>query len=316
MNENKFFKVLLVLSVAIGIVISTPTMIQANADGTLLYKGINHPEVKTVQHQLKKYDYYHAHIDGSYGSKTVHGVEVFQKDHNLKVDGIVGPHTKETLNKVKSLQQQFEDAPNLSRGSKNKTVKNVQKQLKQLNFYKSKVDRIYGPLTEKAVIAFQKANDITVDGIVGPETYEALIHNPNRQKAKVINKQEKAVSASSQPNKSDNKKNNIHTKNNNTGSQVQRTLNVMSTAYTAHCEGCSGTTSTGINLIKNPERKVIAVDPNVIPLGSKVWVEGYGAAVAGDIGSAIKGKRIDVFIPSRSKALDWGRKTVKVKILE
>ena len=46
---------------------------------------------------------------------------------------------------------------------------------------------------------------------------------------------------------------------------------------------------TGINLRANPNLKVIAVDPSVIPLGSKVWVEGYGYAVAGDTGGAIKG---------------------------
>ena len=64
---------------------------------------------------------------------------------------------------------------------------------------------------------------------------------------------------------------------------------MTATAYTAHCNGCSGITATGINLRANPNLKVIAVDPSVIPLGSKVWVEGYGYAVAGDTGGAIKG---------------------------
>ena len=65
---------------------------------------------------------------------------------------------------------------------------------------------------------------------------------------------------------------------------------MTATAYTAYCNGCSGITTTGINLRANPNLKVIAVDPSVIPLGSKVWVEGYGYAVAGDTGGAIKGK--------------------------
>lgn len=93
-------------------------------------------------------------------------------------------------------------------------------------------------------------------------------------------------------------------------------LTVTATAYTANCEGCSGTTATGINLHKNPSAKVIAVDPTVIPLGSKVYVEGYGEAIAGDIGGAIKGNKIDLFIPSKSAALDWGRKEVKIKVLD
>lgn len=98
--------------------------------------------------------------------------------------------------------------------------------------------------------------------------------------------------------------------------QVAKTIRVSATAYTANCAGCSGITSTGINLKANPNKKVISVDPSVIPLGSKVHVEGYGYAVAGDVGGGINGNEIDVFIPSRSKALQWGRKTVTVKVLK
>ena len=93
-------------------------------------------------------------------------------------------------------------------------------------------------------------------------------------------------------------------------------ITVKATAYTADCEGGTGVTYTGIDLKANPNQKVIAVDPSVIPLGTKVYVEGYGHAVAGDIGGAIKGNKIDVFIPSQSEAEDWGIKTVDVKILE
>lgn len=93
-------------------------------------------------------------------------------------------------------------------------------------------------------------------------------------------------------------------------------LMMNSSAYTASCAGCSGITATGINLKANPTQKVISVDPNVIPLGSRVWVEGYGEAIAGDTGGAIKGNKIDIFIPSKQAALDWGRKVVKVKILD
>lgn len=90
---------------------------------------------------------------------------------------------------------------------------------------------------------------------------------------------------------------------------------VTATAYTAYCEGCSGTTAYGIDLRANPNRKVIAVDPRVIPLGTKVWVEGYGEAIAGDTGGAIKGHKIDVFIPSYDRAMQWGVKKVKMRVL-
>ncbi|WP_090991308.1 G5 and 3D domain-containing protein [Bacillus sp. OV322] len=95
-----------------------------------------------------------------------------------------------------------------------------------------------------------------------------------------------------------------------------REVYVSSTAYTASCNGCSGRTATGINLKENPGARVIAVDPSVIPLGSKVFVEGYGYAIAADKGSAIKGNRIDVFFSSQSDAYRWGVKRVKVRIIQ
>jgi uncharacterized protein YabE (DUF348 family) len=90
---------------------------------------------------------------------------------------------------------------------------------------------------------------------------------------------------------------------------------VSTTAYTADCNGCSGHTATGINLRANPNVKVIAVDPRIIPLGTKVYVEGYGYAIAADTGSAIKGYKIDVFFPSNVDAYRWGVRKVKIKIL-
>jgi len=62
------------------------------------------------------------------------------------------------------------------------------------------------------------------------------------------------------------------------------------------------------------EYGVIAVDPRVIPLGTLMYVEGYGFGIAEDTGGAIKGNRIDVCIESHKKAMAWGRKTVKVHI--
>lgn len=60
---------------------------------------------------------------------------------------------------------------------------------------------------------------------------------------------------------------------------------------------------------------VAAVDPTVIPMGTKLWVEGYGEAIANDQGSAIKGNRIDLAFNDRSEALDYGIKQVKIYVL-
>lgn len=104
---------------------------------------------------------------------------------------------------------------------------------------------------------------------------------------------------------------------NHANDSEKKSFYVNSTAYTANCgSGCSGTTRTGIDLTANPNAKVIAVDPNVIPLGSKVWVEGYGQAIAGDTGGDIKGKRIDVFVSSNAEVSTWGHRKVQVKILD
>lgn len=92
-------------------------------------------------------------------------------------------------------------------------------------------------------------------------------------------------------------------------------MTMEATGYGPDCTGCSGVSATGMDLTDGG--KVIAVDPSVIPLGSKVWVEGYGEAVAGDTGGDIKGDRIDVLMDSESKASsDWGRRSVEVKVLD
>jgi uncharacterized protein YabE (DUF348 family) len=90
---------------------------------------------------------------------------------------------------------------------------------------------------------------------------------------------------------------------------------VNATAYTANCNGCSGNTATGLNLRANPGAKVIAVDPRIIPLGTKVYVDGYGYATAADTGGAIKGYKIDVFFSSNADAYRWGNRKVKITIL-
>ncbi|MEG1002497.1 MAG: 3D domain-containing protein [Clostridium sp.] len=81
-------------------------------------------------------------------------------------------------------------------------------------------------------------------------------------------------------------------------------LVVESTAYSGH-----NNTATGVKPVYNPGGiSTIAVDPRVIPLGSLVYVEGYGYARAADTGGAIKGNIIDVFFNSDSQCTTWGRK--------
>lgn len=89
-------------------------------------------------------------------------------------------------------------------------------------------------------------------------------------------------------------------------------LTVSATAYSSD-NGLGFITATGINLHQNP--MCIAVDPSVIPLGRMVEVPGYGIAIAGDTGGAIKGNIIDVHLPTTAQAQAWGRKTIQINIL-
>ncbi|TFB21336.1 LysM peptidoglycan-binding domain-containing protein [Filobacillus milosensis] len=130
--------------------------------------------------------------------------------------------------------------------------------------------------------------------------------------------EEKAVSSNNQRSKQNTaSKDNAHqASQTNNQSEDGETISVTATAYTADCSGCSGITATGINLNANPNMKVIAVDPNIIPLGTKVYVEGYGVAIAADTGGAINGNKIDVHVPTKAEAYEWGVKTVEVEILD
>ena len=89
-------------------------------------------------------------------------------------------------------------------------------------------------------------------------------------------------------------------------------LTVSATAYSSD-NGLGFITATGINLHQNP--MCIAVDPSVIPLGKMVEVPGYGIAIAGDTGGAIKGNIIDVHLPTTAQAQAWGRKTIQINVL-
>ncbi|MGA8534906.1 MAG: ubiquitin-like domain-containing protein [Candidatus Tumulicola sp.] len=83
---------------------------------------------------------------------------------------------------------------------------------------------------------------------------------------------------------------------------------MVATAYTANCAGCGGVTASG----RPAGRGVVAVDPRVIPLGTRLFIPGYGPAIAGDTGGAIHGLRIDLGFGSLREATLFGRRQVTV----
>jgi 3D (Asp-Asp-Asp) domain-containing protein len=89
-------------------------------------------------------------------------------------------------------------------------------------------------------------------------------------------------------------------------------LDMVATAYAPYCcQGVGEITATGMKAGPG----VVAVDPAVIPLGSRVYVEGYGYAIAGDVGGAIKGRRIDLGFATKNAALQYGVQRVRVYLL-
>lgn len=90
--------------------------------------------------------------------------------------------------------------------------------------------------------------------------------------------------------------------------KFDRVITVTATAYT-HTGNRTFTASW-------PSPGTIAVDPGVIPLGSRLYVEGYGYGTALDTGGAVKGNKIDLFFNTKAEALKWGRRKVEVFILK
>lgn len=95
------------------------------------------------------------------------------------------------------------------------------------------------------------------------------------------------------------------------GMTYKKAINAKVTAYTPFDAGCDGITATGAQAKKG----VVAVDPSIVPLGSKVYVPGYGVAIAADTGGAIKGNRIDVCYETKNEAFSWGVQNVTIYVL-
>ncbi|WP_245808968.1 peptidoglycan-binding protein [Shouchella patagoniensis] len=276
-------------------------------------------------------------LTGEYKATTSEAVKEFQGSQNLLVDGIAGLQT-------------FGALSHLEAGDEGEFVEELQSRLSDFNYYNGDLDGLYGPLTEKAVKQFQEQNDLEVNGIANPATYSKLYYNNStvykkeqQKKAALAIEQEEKEHPVEKNNEEKHEKTEVETKGvveektqpveekketeETSQNQVESpkkevdkeddslTYQMEATAYTANCNGCSGVTATGIDLNANPNQKVVAVDPNVIPLGTKVYVEGYGEAIAGDTGGAINGQKIDLYMQSKSDAQNFGRKTVKVTVL-
>ena len=258
---------------------------------SVLKPGMEGESVKKMQEKLIAKGYLDGIPDGIYGESTTEAVQRFQESTGLYADGICGEATMEKLDNSGAMaaQPSVGGMPMpfagqyaavgdvLKPGMYGEGVTAVQNILIEKGYLSGEADGIYGEMTVHAMRGFQKDAGLDVDGVCGGATYDAL-----------------------------------HGRTVATDSHGGRVVFVRATAYSAFDPGNGSRTSTGQQL----RRGIIAVDPNFIPLGTRVYIPGYGNAVAADIGHDIKGNRIDVAFDTREEALAFGQQDMELYILD
>lgn len=135
-----------------------------------LRQGMCGLEVEHLQRQLEAAGFEAGDAAGDFGVKTKAAVMAFQRARGLEVDGIVGPRTWATLDTRRASGLR----PILKRGVCEAAVVVLQKVLATHGFDPGSKDGLFGPKTERAVLAFQRAKGLEADGVVGPKTWNAL----------------------------------------------------------------------------------------------------------------------------------------------
>lgn len=174
-------------------------------------------------------------------------------------------------------------------------------------------------------IANEEYFKIEVSGDITKEDRKEQNETIENQEIQKNEAQEENVEVEEQTNKADTVvSRGMYIRQTNTPpTEYKDVISVKATSYCL-CKKCCGKspsspgyghTASGLVITPGEGMKVISVDPRIIPLGSNVYVDGYGYAVAADTGGAIKGNKIDVYKDTHTEALQWGVKTVNVYIL-
>ena len=145
-------------------------------DMPMLYRGCTGDVVKTLQEKLNAKGFASGNVDGIFGAKTYAAVTAFQKANSLGVDGIVGKLTWAKLYDATPVNvTPVTTQPMLRTGSRGDAVRKLQEMLNAKGYTCGNVDGIFGSKTKAAVLAFQTANGLGADGIVGPLTWGKLV---------------------------------------------------------------------------------------------------------------------------------------------
>ena len=146
---------------------------EENAVQTLRY-GSEGTQVTTLQNRLITLGYLTGKADGIYGKNTKAAVKAFQKNNNLDADGVAGSLTLLALYDDSAKDNKIETSTTLRIGTISDAVADMQNRLIALGYLTGKADGNFGTKTSLALIAFQKANGLTADGIAGVKTLTKL----------------------------------------------------------------------------------------------------------------------------------------------
>lgn len=167
------------------------------------------------------------------------------------------------------------------------------------NWYKiTSDDKKIGWVSEEYILTETQARQLEKEASVAKK---ATSQNNNKVASNNDENNNKAVQST--PQKNNNKEEQTTTSNNNNG----RSMTVNASAYSGHAITATGTT---------PKWGTIAVDPSVIPYGTKVYIPKFDRVfIAEDCGGAIKGNKIDIFMNSEAECNSFGRQNIEIQIL-
>lgn len=317
--------------------------------GVVYAEGNRGSMIVDMQQKLQSAGYLSGGVDGVYGEDTKNAVKRYQQDHNIPVSGVIDEMTYADLNNGAPASSSSSSASSGSssylyqEGDSGSEVQMLQQRLKNAGYLSGSADGIYGDDTRNAVISVQNAYGLSATGNIDNQTYN-IIHqfsagtpsgevlslgDSGSQVARLQNKlllhgfnigesdgiygqataeavrefqQEQNLARTGQAD--GDVFDRLESAPRFTGNYI-RVYHMEVTAYTPNDGPGEGHTYMGGYAGKGH----CAVDPDVIPLGSLVYIEGYGYALCDDIGGDIKGMHIDIGVDNIDQAYSWGTRS-------
>lgn len=323
-----------------------------NGGGIVYAKGNRGSVIAEMQEKLQEAGCLEGTADGVYGTDTYEAVRKYQMDRGIPVSGAIDEMTYSALmNQGEEADSQRGYGPYVyARGDHGAEIEALQKKLQSMGYLDDIADGIYGENTEAAVREFQKEHGLSVSGSMDRKTIDAVNRKYSSQTGsfslsvgdsgeKVIRLQNKLLLHGYDPGTVDGiygagteravqrlqeaerlaatgvADSNVWERLNSVprfSGQYKKVLHMTVTAYTPSDGGGSGRTALGNYAGKGHA----AVDPDIIPLSSIVYIEGYGYAICDDIGGAVRGMVLDVGVDTLQQAYRWGtRENVKVYLV-